>query len=183
MKHLKSFMWAGDKCSQASPRFAVVFTAACFGLLSGSAIAQTVNFVGANAGNTGATIPNSNFAGPSTQLANGAENGPATGAITVGGPWTGFQTNRSVTVDEMLPVYSGYAYSRTSFAAGAGGHINPANVHSFNLHTEVANWDICCGLKSESLGSAVFRFNVQDAPPPVFNGATGRWDYTPIPIY
>lgn len=161
----------------------VLITAVALGLLPGTAIAQVINFVGANAGNVMASVPgNNNFVQSGNgQLANGSSWGPPTQGLS--GAWSGFQADRSVTVDNRLNVYSGYSYTRTSFTAGAGGAINPGVVHTFNLHNELLNWEGCCNLSSDSRADVTFRFEVQDAPAPVWNGNVSQWIYTPLPIY
>lgn len=170
----------------------VLLTVVSVGLFPNIAIAQVINFVGANAGNVMAAVPsNNNFVQSGNGLlANGATWGPATQTLT-GGAWSGFQENRSVTVENRLNIYSGYSYTRTSFTAGAGGEINPGVVHTFNLHNELFNWDMCCGISSDSRGDVTFRFEVLDPPAPTPNNSTGSnnpngvpgWNYTPLPIY
>lgn len=172
--------------------YETVLLVVSFGLLPSTAIAQVINFVGANAGNVMAAVPgNNNFVqSGSGLLANGATWGPPTQTLT-GGVWSGFQANRSVSVENRLDIYSGYSYAKTSFTAGAGGQINPGVVHTFNLHNELLNWDICCGISADSRGDVTFRFEVVDPPAPTPNNSTGSnnpngvpgWDYTPLPIY
>lgn len=95
------------------------------GLLPASATAYTINFLGADAGNTMAAVPsNNNFVQSGNGLrANGTTWGPPTQTLG-GGPWSGFQTNRSVTVENLLNVYSGYSLpTPTSLSAQAGKSI------------------------------------------------------------